>query len=432
MSNKKSKNLLKIKEIFINLLIEEIFYILYLFLSFKFNCQSKISIFKNKLLNYTYFISIVLVIITLISYLNYIIKNKKKKKEGLKKYSFDLILQILLNFTNYVIIKYVVIKLYLSKYENLVRKDLLALENFVKNNKEIKSADELLTKTKDLLEIKFSFKNDYVYDENFLFIRDIDIIYYYLAKYPEDCSYYDIFSITLPSKPFIIIKESYTYQEKITNKEQSIRYIQKIINDVCENKRFIFLRISLGIDGKNIRHAVIFILDNSKKTVEYFDPNILQYESEQIEQYTYDYDKIYIPNIMKDYFKGYQEIPKNFADSFIKEFGTNDVYGFKRIGLQDLDDEDERGIEKGGYCVDWTWFYLDERLKKENRDLTQTQIIEKLIRKWNADKDKKSYVSFIRSVSVFNKAYSLIVDNYKNYFTSFEIANIAKKVFTSS
>ena len=421
------------KFLFFNIFILIILLFIFLYIVFGGARRFKIAVRERLFIVFIYIICIQSFII-FIQYIIFIIINEDKKKEGLKIYFVEFLIKTICIILHFSILKIIMFVLSKSKINSL-KKDLMILQNYMNEFKVIKSIEDLHNKASELINDKLKINIKYAFDDHFLHtFSEIDVfVYYYLAKYPDDCAYYRNIYLSMPNDILI-------FESKITNnKQQSIDFVKKIINNSCKDKRFVFFSITLRliIEGKKEGHRVLFIVDKYRKTVEYFDPNITgilyrrsgRYETKK---HTHDEEDV-INSILKDYFKDYKEEDKKFTETFIKEHGICYIDNKKIVGLQfhdDPKDKKKKSIEKQGYCVNWSWFYLDERLKKENRDLSQIEVIKKLIKKLNKKVgDELGYISYIRHFALFQKGIELIRDKYI-YFEAEEFAKIAIEVFT--
>lgn len=413
---------------------------------------------KNKEIIYNLYLKIII-----ISVLYYLILNLIKSIQSKKikdKYSKNFIIYFINILISFMISNFLIKKYPKKKIYELLKYDLLELNNFLKMNKKISSPEELYQKTIYLLK-RLSFDDNYVLNDNFLYIfkNRPNILYYYLAKYPNDCSYHENLTIKFELEELNPIIE--IINKKIKNRKESIEFIRKLIKNYCKKKRFIFFYIKLAYhkeyqneckdekdnlflnkdksEYKYDNHAIIIILDTLQKKVEYFDSNLYQnLNDDEISDYSYKKcDKERIKNILENYFEDFEYKEESFDNEFIENFGSQ-CFEKKIIGLQKLDinetpNNDSKNIEKEGYCMNWVWYYLDERLKIENRNLTKIEIIKKIIKefKTNSDKSIKSYIGFIRSFAVFQKVYNIISNHYNIYFSLKEIGEIAVKLFTN-
>lgn len=407
--------------------------------------EKNFRIFRERLYIYFLLLSNILIIYFIFYYIYFKYRYKKSYKQTFKVTFVKFICDEIMLIISILIFKIIMMLLSKLSISNL-KKDLRIFKDFIQNVKTIDTVDDLKNKASELIDQKLSLNKKYEFNDKFLFSTlDQDLfVHYYLAKYPNDCSYDKLIIV----KKDAVLKIENKWGFLINDRNESINYIQNIINNVCKNKRFVFFRIDLQWENVKIGHAVLFIVDKERKTVEYFDPNIrtILYFNKNKEESKYTLDeKELIESILNIYFKnnGYREEEKKFNDEFINEYGIclpkNNHYSIdKIIGLQALDFLDEKrssySIEKGGYCVNWSWFYLDERLKEENRNLSQIEVVKKLIKNLNdinSNDKTRGYIRYIRHIALFHKGYELIRDKYL-FVESKDFSKIVNEVFTSS
>lgn len=174
--------------------------------------------------------------------------------------------------------------------------------------------------------------------------------------------------------------------------------IEFLINNCNNNykKRFIYIKLSIIISDKNVRHANLLLIDNKNKLIERFEP----YGE------IYNESTIGIDNLLKE------KIGKliNYEYNFIQPFP----------GFQSRSDElnlDYKSYgDPGGYCLAWCYLFLETRLLYDNLNskdiirLLNSYIINKFdndFKEINQDTQNNKYLIFIRY-------YGKNLDEYKN------------------
>jgi hypothetical protein len=170
-------------------------------------------------------------------------------------------------------------------------------------------------------------------------------------------------------------------------------------------KRFIYIKLSIVIPEKNIRHANIILIDNKYKLVERFEPygdmynesilgldNILKIKIADFINYKY--------NIIQTY-PGYQTKTIEYNNNY-KSYG-----------------------DPGGYCLAWCFLFLEVRLLYDN--LNSKEVIN-LINSYiltNFEIDFKDILndSQLNKFMIFIRNYGYSLDKYKNkLITKFNIS----------
>jgi hypothetical protein len=174
--------------------------------------------------------------------------------------------------------------------------------------------------------------------------------------------------------------------------------IEFLINNCNNNykKRFIYIKLSIIISDKNVRHANLLLIDNKNKLIERFEP----YGE------IYNESTIGIDNLLKE------KIGKliNYQYNFIQPFP----------GFQSRSDElnlDYKSYgDPGGYCLAWCYLFLETRLLYDNLNsldiirLLNSYILNKFsddFKEINLDTQNNKYLIFIRY-------YGKNLDEYKN------------------
>lgn len=161
--------------------------------------------------------------------------------------------------------------------------------------------------------------------------------------------------------------------------------------------RFIFIKVTL-ISDENSTHANIIIYDKKTGIMDRFDPF----------GYTPYLDTDILDEKLCMYFgKFFNNKKKKFKYLSTKEL-------FNGIGFQVFSNDVMQMTKKygdpNGYCLAWTYWYLEQRLK--NPDVYPSKLIKKMsseiIHNGSNDKDN-GYITYIRN-------YASGLDNLKNHF----------------
>lgn len=244
------------------------------------------------------------------------------------------------------------------------------------------------------------------------YTKPIDLMY--LSKYFEK-KYSNLICIPYVIKPtyqyFLNImwyyeKEIlYTYESRIANNVESRMYSMytqdyRLSNFIKRcNKRFYVIMLTIASNDHVTAHQTILIIDKDKKTFELFDPHGSQRELE------FKYDTL--EEKLKDMFKGYNLIPvqqlcplrsfqtiEYFQSSYLRgEENKRLIENIKEF-LKLLENKYEKRV---GFCVAWSYFYLDLRMKYP--DMNQKKLQEKAIEKlFKGDMLRfiVNYIQFIR------------------------------------
>jgi hypothetical protein len=138
--------------------------------------------------------------------------------------------------------------------------------------------------------------------------------------------------------------------------------------------RFILLKLTL-IVSHNSTHANILLYDRNKLLLERFEPygHVQYLESDKLDK------------LLKNKFSRYLEINKYISP--------------KGVGFQSLSDdtniENKNLGDPQGYCLAWTFWYLEMRLR--NPDIGPELLIDKLIKKILKEYPETKFMGFIRS-----------------------------------
>lgn len=194
--------------------------------------------------------------------------------------------------------------------------------------------------------------------------------------------------------PYLIVWKS-KYQYYI-NKDLNF-YLQKCL--INKKIRFIFLKLTL-VPSSNGTHANIIIFDKKTGILERFEPfgYVPYLDSESLDSFIKT--KFYI--FFKKYLLDNELMLQYFNPKLL--FGT--------VGFQLLSADSDSIVRKlgdpSGYCLAWTFWYLEMRLK--NQQAHPRLLIERslslIVNKYDS---KNGFIDFIR-----NYAYSL--DKIKNKF----------------
>ena len=174
--------------------------------------------------------------------------------------------------------------------------------------------------------------------------------------------------------------------------------IEFLINNCNNNykKRFIYIKLSIIISDKNVRHANLLLIDNKNKLIERFEP----------------YGEIYNESTIgiDNFLKGKIGKLINYEYNLIQPFP----------GFQSRSDElnlDYKSYgDPGGYCLAWCYLFLETRLLYDNLNsldiirLLNSYILNKFsydFKEINLDTQNNKYLIFIRY-------YGKNLDEYKN------------------
>jgi hypothetical protein len=186
-------------------------------------------------------------------------------------------------------------------------------------------------------------------------------------------------------------------------KDNSRYYINDVLinylKENCNNnykKRFIYIKLSIIINEKNIRHANLILIDNKYKLIERFEPygdihneaingldELLKIKIADVINYKYD--------IIQS-FPGYQ--------TKTNEYNLN----YKSFG------------DPGGYCLAWCFLFLEVRLIYDN--LTSKEVIS-LINNYILNIFEKDFKDILKDEQlnkflVYIRHYGKSLDQYKN------------------
>jgi hypothetical protein len=177
------------------------------------------------------------------------------------------------------------------------------------------------------------------------------------------------------------------------------QYLMSYLKDKCIDKykkRFIYIKLSIVIADKNIRHANIIIIDNKYKLVERFEPygdmynesiigldNLIKIKIADVINYKY--------NIIQTY-PGYQTKTIEYNNNF-KSYG-----------------------DPTGYCLAWCFLFLEARLLYDN--LNSKEVVELIniyiIKNFELDFKDILNDNQLNKFMVFIRHYGKSLDNYKN------------------
>jgi len=176
-------------------------------------------------------------------------------------------------------------------------------------------------------------------------------------------------------------------------------YLLNFLKSKCINnykKRFIYIKLSIVIVEKNIRHANIIIIDNKYKLVERFEP----------------YGDIYNESIL-----GLDNIIKiKIADFINYKYNLIQAYpGYQTKTIEYNNNYKSYG-DPGGYCLAWCFLFLEVRLLYDN--LSSKEVIN-LINSYiltNFEIDFKDILNDnqLNKFMVFIRNYGYSLDQYKN------------------
>ena len=162
-------------------------------------------------------------------------------------------------------------------------------------------------------------------------------------------------------------------------------YIQKLFN--AKNIRYIYFKLTLLVSTQST-HANIILYDKNTGIMERFDPvgTVPYLDADDLDNMLYDY----FNPIMTQYNKKFIYLaPKDFMGNISFQALSNDS-----------DDEVKRLGDPIGYCLSWTFWYVDMRIS--NPDLHPKKLIEVSIKKIINNTDRKNidgkftFINFIR------------------------------------
>ncbi len=161
-------------------------------------------------------------------------------------------------------------------------------------------------------------------------------------------------------------------------------YLDRVIKQ--ENIRFILLKLSI-ITGHNSLHANILLYDKKLNRLERFEPYGVMF---------YDFNQI-----------------DDFVDQHIKPlFGSKTKYlnpkeMFKGSGFQRISNDSDNSYRKlddpGGFCLAWTFFYIEIRI--QNPDKPIDELIEQT----------KSMITFTNKTDTKDSLNTNFIDFIRNY-----------------
>jgi len=186
-------------------------------------------------------------------------------------------------------------------------------------------------------------------------------------------------------------------------KNKNTYYINDFLINYLKNKcidnykkRFIYVKLSIVIAEKNIRHANLILIDNKYKLVERFEPygdiynesiigldNLIKIKIADVINYKYDLVQTY---------PGYQ--------TKTIEYNSN----YKSYG------------DPGGYCLAWCFLYLEVRLLYDNLSSKEVINLINIYIQSNFQLDFKDILTDnqLNKFMVFIRYYGYSLDQYKN------------------
>jgi hypothetical protein len=242
---------------------------------------------------------------------------------------------------------------------------------------------------------------------------------YILEKHKNDCLILGTNDIDNLRWRFID-GEIYLNYSGDTLKIQLKKFENAIIDCINAKKRFI--AIPLSIRYYDSKHANMIILDLEKMTAERFEPHgpvftsrsqppILQ---ESINDQLRAIFEFGMENYKFKYLEPYQVCAK-FTPELIKKIdGLQPLSKYSRrkqkdkIGYQTFENLDRTRTE-GGYCIAWSFFYLDSRLSAPNK--TPAEIQTYMFSKLKSNPER--FLSFIRGYAKFlGEFYKKMYDDF--------------------
>ena len=216
----------------------------------------------------------------------------------------------------------------------------------------------------------------------------------------NDINIYDVLNLYLTNfysfhSHLIIWKNENTYYIN--------EYLINFLKEKCIDnykKRFIYIKLSIIIAEKNIRHANIILIDNKYKLVERFEP----------------YGDIYNESII-----GLNNLLKNkIADVLNYKYNLIQTYPGYQTKTIEYDNNFKSYGDPGGYCLAWCFLFLEVRLLYDN--LSSKEVID-LINDYiliNFEKDFKDILndSQLNKFMIFIRYYGFSLDIYKNKLMS--------------
>ncbi|QKF93829.1 ankyrin repeat protein [Fadolivirus algeromassiliense] len=163
---------------------------------------------------------------------------------------------------------------------------------------------------------------------------------------------------------------------------------------VSKNIRFILFKLTLVITP-NSTHANIILYDKVKNTLERFEPyGVIPYlETNKLDEFI-------------------EQMGRKLINKDLTYYSPKDIFG--TIGFQTISNDSRHEVKKladpAGFCLSWTFWYLEMRLN--NPEIHPSEIIkqskDKIINTSIADGDKM-FITFIRN-------YASDLDKQKNQF----------------
>jgi hypothetical protein len=246
--------------------------------------------------------------------------------------------------------------------------------------------------------------------------------YYILEKHKNDCLV--INDEALSSDRAI----SWLFQK--TGKKYSYalnmpfaKFVDKVDNCIKAGKRFVAVPLTLEI-GSTGNHQNMIILDLKLKTVERFEPHGVLTINNDMDTYINNKLKEIFSHINYTYIEPEQLCPK-FSEDLIKKmnkyYATLLTKKGRNLGFQSFENLAERLQKKdNGYCVAWSFYYLDSRLSAPN--YTPEELYKYLFERLNNNPD--DFLKFIKGYAVFIGRYNRkITDDFfsKNTFEHKEL-----------
>jgi len=186
-------------------------------------------------------------------------------------------------------------------------------------------------------------------------------------------------------------------------KNENTYYINDFLINYLKNKcidnykkRFIYVKLSIVIAEKNIRHANLILIDNKYKLVERFEP----------------YGDIYNESII-----GLDNLIKiKIADVINYKYNLVQTYPGYQTKTVEYNNNYKSYGDPGGYCLAWCFLFLEVRLLYDN--LSSKEIIN-LINNYiqnNFQLDFKDILTDnqLNKFMVFARNYGYSLDQYKN------------------
>ena len=186
-------------------------------------------------------------------------------------------------------------------------------------------------------------------------------------------------------------------------KNKNTYYINDFLINYLKNKcidnykkRFIYVKLSIVIAEKNIRHANLILIDNKYKLVERFEP----------------YGDIYNESII-----GLDNLIKiKIADVINYKFNLVQTYPGYQTKTVEYNNNYKSYGDPGGYCLAWCFLFLEVRLLYDNLSSNEVINLINIYIQSNFQLDFKDILTDnqLNKFMIFIRYYGYSLDQYKN------------------